>query len=155
MEKEVYKMIDRFLIKLEESENGIIIPFNRSLPKGKAAIQLMMEHKLADFGTDDIKAINIVQKNLNGRKILEVEGFEKWITANNLKIHTKEILELRKLELDVKNAERIYKTYWLTFGIAIGAFLIAIFSLWLQLQQQPKQSPATQQSPVKPSSEIK
>mgnify|MGYP003990548607 FL=1 len=37
-------------------------------------------------------------------------------------------LELEKLKYEIKNAKRIFKTYWLTFGIAIAGFLLAIAS---------------------------
>lgn len=135
MEKEIYKLIDKFLAELEKSEKGILIPFDRSSTKGKYALRLMIKHELADFDKDDIKAIEFVRKSPNGIKILQAEGFEKWINSNNLKAASKEILELRKLDLDVKNAERIYKSYWWTFGIAVLGVLLALTSLFLQLKK--------------------
>jgi hypothetical protein len=155
MEKDIYKMIDRFLIQLEENQNGVRIPFNRSLPKGKIALQLMMKHELADFGTNDIASIGIVQKNLNGIKILQAQGFEKWIDKNNLKESTIEMLEFRKLELDVKNSERIYKTYWLTFWMALIAFILSLVLGLSQLIKKEDQPPVIQQQHTKPSSVIK
>lgn len=41
----------------------------------------------------------------------------------------KETLELEKLKYDVKNAKRIYKTYWWTFAFALIALGASIFNL--------------------------
>jgi hypothetical protein len=38
----------------------------------------------------------------------------------------KERLNLEKLKYDVRNTKRIYKTYWLTFGVSIAGFLLAL-----------------------------
>jgi len=53
----------------------------------------------------------------------------------------KEISELtfKKLDLDVKNAERIYDSYWWTFGFALAALVISIFLLVLKLLELSKQ----------------
>lgn len=155
MEKETYKLIDRFLIQLEKSPNGIRIPFNRSLPVGKAAIQLMMKYELADFGTNDIPSINFVQKNLNGVKVLEAEGFENWINKKILKEDAKEILELRRLELDIKNAERIYKTYWITFGMALVGLVLSILLGLMQLLKKDFPKSENQQLSVKHANAIR
>lgn len=40
----------------------------------------------------------------------------------------------RKLDLDVKNAQRIYNTYWYTFVAAIAAFVISLLLLILKLK---------------------
>ncbi len=32
----------------------------------------------------------------------------------------------QKLKYDVKNARRIFKTYWWTFGVSIAAFIISV-----------------------------
>jgi hypothetical protein len=41
----------------------------------------------------------------------------------------KELLELEKLKYDTKNASRIYKTYWWTFGFALIALLVSLYNL--------------------------
>lgn len=41
----------------------------------------------------------------------------------------KEHLELEKLKYDTKNARRIYRTYWWTFGFALIALLISLYNL--------------------------
>jgi hypothetical protein len=150
MEKDIYNMIDKFLIQLEESPVGVRIPFDRYSPKGMTAIKLMLKHDLAEFRTNDIPSIDIVQKNLNGTKVLEVSGFDNWISENNLKKSKKESLEIKKLEFDVKNSERIYKTYWWTFGIAVGAFLISTTLLILKISESNQQQSAKKILSVKP-----
>lgn len=44
-------------------------------------------------------------------------------------IKKKEQLELEKLKYDIKNAKRIYKTYWWTFIFAIIALIISLYNL--------------------------
>jgi hypothetical protein len=68
-----------------------------------------------------------------GKKVLLMGGIQKYI--DHIEGEIKEInqLEKSKLILDVKNAQRIYKTYWWTFSIAIGAFVLAVISLLIQL----------------------
>jgi len=46
----------------------------------------------------------------------------------------KDILQERKLRIDVKNAERIFKTYWITFGMALLGLAISIYLLILKLK---------------------
>jgi len=41
----------------------------------------------------------------------------------------KENLDLEKLKYEVKNAKRIYKTYWLTFTFALIALAVSLFNL--------------------------
>lgn len=41
----------------------------------------------------------------------------------------REKLEIEKLKYDLKNAKRIFKTYWWTFTFALIAFLISLFNL--------------------------
>jgi len=45
----------------------------------------------------------------------------------------KEKLNYEKLKYDVKNAKRIFKTYWITFFIAIFGFLISLILLILKI----------------------
>ena len=47
-------------------------------------------------------------------------------------------LNLKKLRFDVKNSERIFNTYWWTFGFALAALLISIFLLILKLAELAK-----------------
>ena len=42
----------------------------------------------------------------------------------------KENLDLEKLRYDVKNAKRIYKTYWWTFAFALLALIVSLFNLF-------------------------
>lgn len=54
------------------------------------------------------------------------------------RLHTEETrntLTSKKLEYDVKNAERIYKTYWWTFVLAIAGFAISLTLLILKLKE--------------------
>ncbi len=44
-----------------------------------------------------------------------------------------EFLAREKLKYDLKNAKRIFRTYWWTFGIAIISFLVSLALLILRL----------------------
>lgn len=56
-------------------------------------------------------------------RIYDIKSHE----INNKK--EKERLELEKLKYDIKNAKRIYKTYWWTFIFAIIALIISLYNL--------------------------
>lgn len=45
------------------------------------------------------------------------------------------ILQEKKMVLDIANAQRVYDSYWVTFGIAIAAFLISVILLVLKLKE--------------------
>jgi hypothetical protein len=45
----------------------------------------------------------------------------------------RETLELKNLDLNVKNSTRVFKTYWWTFGMAVVALLISLILLALKL----------------------
>jgi hypothetical protein len=49
----------------------------------------------------------------------------------------KEISDLtyKKLDLDVKNAKRVYDTYWFTFWFALAALVISLFLAILKLAE--------------------
>ncbi|HYJ64519.1 MAG TPA: hypothetical protein VEV62_12300 [Parafilimonas sp.] len=47
----------------------------------------------------------------------------------------KERLGFEKLKIDTKNAKRIFKTYWWTFGFAVAGFLISLVLLILKLKE--------------------
>jgi|ERR1035437_2488747 hypothetical protein len=56
--------------------------------------------------------------------------------AKKEKQFEKDRLANDKLKVDLKNAKRISKTYWLTFGIAVAAFLISLVLLIIKLKGQ-------------------
>ena len=60
----------------------------------------------------------------------------KWMLeeAEYRRINEKCELEIKKLRLNIVNAERISKTYWWTFGIALAAFLISLVLLILKIK---------------------
>ena len=46
----------------------------------------------------------------------------------------KDLLQEKKLRIDVKNAERIFKTYWWTFAMALVSLGVSIYLLILKLK---------------------
>jgi hypothetical protein len=67
---------------------------------------------------------------LEGKIFIENVGYEtKMADEDRLAEISK-----RKMKVDVKNAERIAKTYWWTFGFALVALLISLVLLVLKLR---------------------
>ncbi len=62
------------------------------------------------------------------------------LTKNSEFEEERELAELNKekIKIDIKNAKRIYKTYWFTFIIALGGFLISMILLILKFIGQTK-----------------
>lgn len=66
------------------------------------------------------------------KAFLNSGGFSHIYDIGSQEIKRKEerdILELEKLKYDTKNAKRIFKTYWWTFGFALIALLISLYNL--------------------------
>ncbi|MGI8950187.1 MAG: hypothetical protein ACR2FN_01250 [Chitinophagaceae bacterium] len=56
-------------------------------------------------------------------------GFKKLFSDDFVEKQKKEkerMLNLEKLQYDIKNSKSIYNTYWWTFGISIAGFLLAL-----------------------------
>ncbi len=51
------------------------------------------------------------------------------------KIFYEKNLQIKKLEIDLANAKRVYKTYWITFTLAILGFTISLVLLILKLNE--------------------
>ncbi|WP_018616787.1 hypothetical protein [Segetibacter koreensis] len=75
--------------------------------------------------TDEQELIFI---NETGRRIFKEEK------AKKNKIVYEKNLQIQKLEIDLVNAKRVYKTYWLTFTLAILSFAISLILLILKFK---------------------
>lgn len=64
-----------------------------------------------------------------GRKIYKEEKEKR-----NKTLYEKN-LQIEKLEIDLANAKRVYKTYWITFTLAILGFTISFILLILKLKE--------------------
>lgn len=67
-----------------------------------------------------------------GKKAKELGGFAEFEKYRINKL-IKEDLEFQSLKTNLQNAIRIDKTYWLTFGMSVAAFLISLVLLVLKL----------------------
>ena len=65
------------------------------------------------------------------------EGIEAKKVYEKTTLREKEIADLnyKKLQYDFRNAKRVYKSYWWTFGIAVAAFLISLVLLIIKLRE--------------------
>jgi predicted transcriptional regulator len=76
---------------------------------------------------------NVFEITIKGKEIVKEGGLEKFLTNQNsrersITIKEEEEAELRKY--NIKNAKRIYKTYWLTFWVAmIGGAVSLILAI--------------------------
>ena len=87
------------------------------------------------LGGDAISFIN----NGGYAGLCERFRLEQELNANK-ETEEKEIAQLNKdkIKIDIKNAKRIYKTYWLTFAIALGGLVLSIILLILKINEQTK-----------------
>jgi len=51
----------------------------------------------------------------------------------------KELISFRKSKIDLKNAERMSKTYWWTFWFAVIGLLVSLYLLYLKITGKPTQ----------------
>jgi hypothetical protein len=63
-----------------------------------------------------------------------------------------EKLNLEKARFDLKNARRIYKTYWWTFSFSIIALIISFFLLYLKIREGKGNSVGNIKTTVAPKS---
>src|ERR1044072_3535592 len=91
---------------------------------GKETIQEMLNLHLLEMVNNSYNNIRISDY---GVKVLSKQ-IEK-----ERKEEIKERLAQEKLEIDYKNAKRVFKTYWWTFGFAVVGLLISLFLLFLKI----------------------
>lgn len=92
-------------------------------------------HKMKEDGYIDLRSGN-VKWTFKGEAFIKNGGYAALkLSQQNQRERDKLINQLsqEKLEYDVKNAKRIYKTYWWTFGFAIAALGISLINLLYQL----------------------
>jgi hypothetical protein len=130
----LYEDCDKILM-LMESQNGRI---QRSdgysvVEKGNNRLHNALQQLLADGAIKEYPAYSKYYDLLQlGRKILSLGGYIKYLeTLSQKEIEQIEIASLtkQKLNIDLKNAQRVYKTYWWTFGIALAGFIISLILL--------------------------
>jgi len=65
----------------------------------------------------------------SGRKVKQKGGisyYEEYVRKQEKEQYQRQLKSDEKLDFDLKNAKRVYKTYWWTFTIAILAFLLSV-----------------------------
>lgn len=78
---------------------------------------------------------NVFRINDHGKILIAQGGFRSIFEKQQSqlqKAEDKEMLEDKKLHYDVKNAERIFKTYWWSFGASILALIISILTFFFK-----------------------
>ena len=133
-----YEFLDTVLLNAPERANFRFedIIESSTLPQLEKDI---LKHISSDFRNlilNDLKYIETLPNNTwetrlspLGIKVKNSGGHNSYIEslAINSKTETdRQILTDEKLMYDVKNAKRIFKTYWWTFGISIAAFLLTV-----------------------------
>lgn len=83
----------------------------------------------------DTKRIFKIQSILKNYSFIYPEQFasEYYAFKINPIAYKEHLRKERKDLLDLKNSERIFMTYWWTFGLAVAAFLISLSLLILRL----------------------
>ena len=75
-----------------------------------------------------------------GLEVKKAGGRAAWLQKQQEKAAQdarRQELNDKKLEYDVKNAKRVFKTYWFTFIIALVGFILSIILSVLKLIQDP------------------
>ncbi len=86
-----------------------------------------------------VNELGLLLKPYSDRLSITISPFGKQVCSKggwlrHLELETEKLLQDKarqrltdeKLKYDVKNAKRIFKTYWWTFGISIAAFILAL-----------------------------
>lgn len=142
---------------------GFLLYIHSKHPSYVLAKEYFRSLNLGDIETQT-KARDMATDELLKYKLIETQGYpptranlaitEKGIDAvnqggylvyvNKTQMQTTRENEFKdltydKLKYDYKNSVRIYKTYWLTFGMAALALIISLTLLILKLIELPKQ----------------
>lgn len=129
MPNEIYKMVDDYLNHLKiNGGNGSIHALGHTYSTMTIhAKDLMKQYNLISFRSFDESA-SIVDITSFGLQVLESGGIGKYIESLNQKLYEKELLQATKLKYETLNEKRIFKTYWWTFGMALIALALSLYS---------------------------
>jgi hypothetical protein len=99
----------------------------------------LMEYKLAEPAGDqnDHSLLKLTRLGNETFSKMTLAEYEEKIKKDQEKKKTYDELSLEKLSIDLKNAKRVYQTYWWTFGIAVAGFIISIVLLILRFADKP------------------
>lgn len=135
MEKyEYFKKIDDVLPNLANSSG---YKYNKPTMSDVLHIDLdpttiAIEQLIIDgYMVKDYKQMNFYRLTSEGRKFIINGGYLAKFAEEERQKKRKERKEL----IDLKNAERIFTTYWWTFGFAVAGLAISIYLLILKLKE--------------------
>jgi len=132
--EEVYKIIDDFLINLNNSPNGNSVNFDRYSTDGVTAFNIMIDEKLIlgmGLGMNYIHHITEL-----GKAVIKSGGYEIYNenkkayaeTVNRLEFQ-KLTMDVAKLKLDIPNSEQLNRRDTVNKWIAIAALTVSIITL--------------------------
>jgi hypothetical protein len=101
----------------------------------------LLTDDLVDLAGDKQSKVFLVI-NRKGRDVVKDGGYEKYLEkrlSQSDRQNEIDDLTYKKLRYDTANSKRMFKTYWLTFGISIAAFVISLVLLVLKLIELAKQ----------------
>ena len=104
----------------------------------RKVIDILVNEGLAEENKGNPGDYKITQK---GQHVVKNGGYELYLNnKENAKWREAEIEELtfEKLKYDVRNAKRIFKTYWWTFWFALVGLLISLALLLLKIIESTK-----------------
>jgi hypothetical protein len=123
-----YQSIDRFLKHIEHEEGYYVQFINHNEVSGRKALTTIRDYGMAYFRSLDMEPDMPVEISDIGKEVIRVGGAKRYIDSQKVVKFQTEQLQFDKLKYDVKNAERVYKSYWWTFGIAVSGLALAIFN---------------------------
>ena len=83
-------------------------------------------YNYASSTTQGYQFYKLTEKGKEAKKVGGHFSYLKKIEEKAISDKERQMLNDEKLKYDVKNAKRIFKTYWWTFGISILGFLLAL-----------------------------
>lgn len=110
--KTLYILSDKGSLKFDDLRKRM--PSDISVRDKKSILSNLIKDKFVNLKND---LYSITDKGKS-----ELDSFR---SKSEMKSQS-ELIAFEKLKYDFKNAKRIFKTYWISFGISIAAFIMAL-----------------------------
>lgn len=109
--------------------------YDKSHKLRRIIVDKLLKYELAEPAADPTN-FSVLRLTLFGNETLSKMTLEEYETNKKRQDEKKaqfDQLSHEKLLIDLKNAKRVYKTYWLTFAIALSGLIISVVLLILRI----------------------
>lgn len=108
----------------------------------RAVTDTLLNDELVELAGDKSSKVFLVI-NKKGRDVIRDGGYEKYLEKRASQTDRQneiDDLTYKKLRYDTANSERMFKTYWWTFGFSVFALAISLVLLALKLVELARQA---------------